>query len=91
MPTSSTSRQLFEVSEASAAEASPGHARPLYFIVAASRSAEAVAAVAPRLSVLADRDEWVHADYAQAFANEKIRWERGNTLDRVVVESVARV
>jgi SAM-dependent methyltransferase len=78
--------ELFEVSEASAAEASPGHARPLYFIVAASESAETIAAVAPRLSVLADRDEWVYADYAQAFANEKIQWERGNTLDGVVAE-----
>jgi SAM-dependent methyltransferase len=78
--------ELFEVSEASAAEAATGHARPIYFIVVASRSAGAIAAVAPRLSVLADRDEWVYGDYAQAFANEKIQWERGNTLDGVVTE-----
>jgi SAM-dependent methyltransferase len=78
--------EMFEVSEASAAEASPGHARPLYFIVAASRSAETIATVAPRLSVLADRDEWVYADYAQAFANQKIQLDRGNTLDGVVAE-----
>jgi hypothetical protein len=77
---------VFEVSEASAAEASPGHARPIYFIVVASGSAEAIAAVAPCLSVLADRDEWVYGDYAQAFANEKIQWERGNALDSVVAE-----
>jgi ubiquinone/menaquinone biosynthesis C-methylase UbiE len=78
--------EVFELSEASAAEASPGHARPLYFIVTASRSAETIGTVAPRLSVLADRDEWVYADYAQAFANEKIQWERGNTLDGVVAQ-----
>jgi hypothetical protein len=78
--------EVFEVAEASAAEASPGHARPLYFIVAASRSAGAIAAVPTRLSVLADRDEWVYGDYAQAFAHEKIQWERGNTLDGVVAE-----
>lgn len=78
--------EVFEVSETAAAEASPGHARPLYFIVAASRSAETIAALATLLSVLADRDEWVYADYAQAFANEKLQWERGNTLDGVVAE-----
>lgn len=78
--------EMFELSEASAADASPGHARPLYFIVAASRSAETITAVVPRQSVLADRDEWVYADYAQAFANEKLQWERGNALDGVVAE-----
>ena len=78
--------EVFELSESSAAEVSPGHARPLYFIVAASRNAETIAAVAPRLSVLADRNEWVYADYAQAFANQKIQLERGNTLDGVVAE-----
>jgi SAM-dependent methyltransferase len=78
--------EVFELSESSAAEASPGHARPLYFIVVATRSAESIAAVAPCLSVLADRDEWVYADYAKAFANQTIQWERGNTLDGVVAE-----
>lgn len=77
---------LFEISEASAAEASAGHARSLYFIVAASRSAATMVRVEPRLSVLADRDEWVYHDYAQAFVNEKVQWERGNTLDGVVAE-----
>lgn len=78
--------EVFEVAEASAEIASPGHARPLYFIVAASRSQETIDSVAPRLSVFADRDEWVYADYAQAFVNEKIQWDRGNTLDGVVAE-----
>jgi SAM-dependent methyltransferase len=78
--------ELFEVSEVSAAEASQGHARPVYFIVVASRSVDAIASIAPRLSVFADRDEWVYRDYAQAFANEKIQWERGNALDGVVAE-----
>jgi SAM-dependent methyltransferase len=78
--------EVFEVAEAAAAEASPGHARPLYFIVVASPSAGAIAAVPTRLSVLADRDEWVYSDYSKAFANQKIQWERGNTLDDVVAE-----
>jgi hypothetical protein len=42
--------------------------------------------VIPRLSVLVDRDERVYADYAQAFVNEQIQWDRGNTLDSVVAE-----
>lgn len=78
--------EIFEVAEASAAEASPGHARPLYFIIATSQSPGTIATLAKPLSVLADRDEWVYADYAQAFVNEKIQWDRGNTLDGVVAE-----
>ncbi len=77
---------IFEVSETSATAATAGHSRPLYFIVAASRSAQTIATIPPRLSVLADRDERVYADYAQAFVNEKIQWDRGNTLDGVVAE-----
>lgn len=55
--------EIFELSEAAADTASPGHARPLYFIVVASGSGEAIAGLAPRMSVLADRDEWVYRDY----------------------------
>jgi hypothetical protein len=55
--------EIFEVSEASPDTPSPGHARPLYFIAVAGGSAEAIAGVTPRLSVLADRDEWIYRDY----------------------------
>ena len=55
--------EIFEVSEASADAPARGHARPLYFIVVASNRAESVARIAPRLSVLADRDERVYRDY----------------------------
>ena len=55
--------EIFEVSESSADAPSSGHARPLYFIVTASSSAEAIAGLKPRMSVLADRDEWVYHDY----------------------------
>jgi SAM-dependent methyltransferase len=78
--------ELFEVAEAAAAEAQPGHSRPLYFIVAASRSPETLTSVAPRLSVLADRDEWVHHDYARAWSDVAIQWNRATTLDGVVAE-----
>lgn len=55
--------EIFEVVEASAGEPTAGHVRPLYFIVVAADSAEALAPVVPRLSVLADRDEWIYRDY----------------------------
>ena len=57
--------EIFEVSEAAADAVSPGHARPLYFIVLASGNAETIAELAPRMSVLADRDEWMYRDYEQ--------------------------
>jgi len=60
---SSASAEIFELSEAAADVPSTGHTRPLYFIVVASGSAEAIAAMTPRMSVLADRDEWVYRDY----------------------------
>jgi len=55
--------EIFEVSEALADAPAPGHGRPLYFIVIASSNADSVANVVPRLSVLADRDEYLYRDY----------------------------
>ena len=55
--------QLVEVRESEPAAARESLSNPLYFIVAASRSREALEAVAPALSVLSDRDDWVHRDY----------------------------
>ena len=57
------SGEIFEVTERAAETPMQGHARPLYFIVVASAAADAVALVAPRISVLADRDEWVYRNY----------------------------
>ena len=81
-PESSAQRAtLFEVGEGDPARATSGHARPLYFIVVASRSAAALARVVPTLSALADRDEWVYADYARAMRSETNAWDRGNVLE----------
>jgi len=55
--------QLVEVEESHPQDAHEALSRPLYFIVAASRSREALDAVVPALSVLADRNDWVHHDY----------------------------
>ena len=55
--------EIFEAAEAAAQTPMPGHARPLYFIVVASTAGATMADIAPRLSVLADRDEWVYRNY----------------------------
>jgi ubiquinone/menaquinone biosynthesis C-methylase UbiE len=57
--------EIFELSEGAADAPTQGHARPLYFIAVASGAAAALAAVVPRVSVLADRDEWVYRNYEE--------------------------
>ncbi len=57
--------QLVEVTEAAPAEAAPWLRHPLYFLLVASRDPAALAALPPALSVLSDRDEWVHRNYAE--------------------------
>ena len=57
------SGELLEVSESAPGDAARQLAHPLYFLLVASRSREAVDRVAPPLSVLSDRDDWVHHDY----------------------------
>ncbi len=59
----------------------PGHARPLYFIVIAGASAERLAAIAPCLSVLADRDEWIYRDYEKVTRALDGAHRRGNALE----------
>lgn len=60
--------QLVEVSGTAPAEASTRLSNPLYFMVVASRSREAMDAVPAALSVLSDRDDWVHRDYEKVMA-----------------------
>ena len=52
-----------EVAESDPAQARPGVGEPLYFLVVAGRSAHALAQVPAMLSVLADHDDWLKADY----------------------------
>ena len=73
--------EIFEVSEAAATSASPGHARPLYFIVLASGSTARLSAIAPRVSVLADRDEWVHQDYEKVMRDLTATHRLAHDLD----------
>jgi len=55
--------QLVEVAEEDPATAASRLSEPLYFILVAGRERAAIDAVAPALSVLSDRGDWVHRDY----------------------------
>ncbi len=57
--------EIFEVADATADAPTPGHARPLYFIVVGSEAKETVAGITPLVSVLADRDERIYRDYVK--------------------------
>lgn len=59
--------QLVEVTEREPDAATGRLSNPLYFILAASRERAALTPVAPLLSVLADRDDWVYNDYVKVF------------------------
>lgn len=76
------SGQLVEVSEADPASSAASLAAPLYFVVAASRSAAALEALPATLSVLADRDDWVHRDYEKVMRELGVTVERGESLER---------
>jgi SAM-dependent methyltransferase len=78
--------EIFEIGETTADSPSPGHARPLYFIVVASVAMDALAGVAPVVSVLADRDEWVYHDYENVTRSLDAAHRRGNALAEQVSE-----
>ena len=83
--------QFVEVSEANPTGIAQSLDRPLYFIVAASRSPDRVAALPATLSVLADRDEWVHRDYEKVMRDLGITVARGEALEKQVAEREAAV
>jgi len=80
------SGQLIEVDEDNPAEAAPGLAAPLYFVVVASRSAAALAALPPVLSVFSDRGDWVHRDYEKVMRDAEVNKARGDALERQLAD-----
>jgi len=72
--------QVIEIDEANPAEASDAISNPLYFIVAASRDAAALAATPSALSVLSDRDDWVHRDYVKVMGMMESAVRNGDQL-----------
>jgi hypothetical protein len=55
--------ELVEVSEKVPDRGTPHLASPVYFIVVASRSREALEARQPTVSVFADHDDWAYNDW----------------------------
>lgn len=89
---------LVEVSESVPDQPSPHLSHPLYFLALCSRTRASLATLPRTLSVLADRDDWVHRDYekvmryqeynaAQAKALEHRLEEHSREMARVVKEA----
>ena len=82
---------LAEVSEADPANAAPRLSNPLYFMVAASRSRAALDATPAALSVLADRDDWVHRDYEKVMGYLERSARHGEDLQKQLEERDRRL
>ena len=77
---------LVEVSESAPDQATPRLSNPLYFLACASRSREALDALSPALSVLADRDDWVHQDYEKIMGYLENSAAHSKALERQLEE-----
>jgi ubiquinone/menaquinone biosynthesis C-methylase UbiE len=83
--------QLVEVDEAHPDEGEARLAAPMYFIVAASRRRESLRALPPLLSVLSDRDDWVHRDYEKIYRMFLHRVEEAKALEAQIAERDASI
>ena len=82
---------LVEVDEAHPDEAAPRLSQPLYFLLVASRDPAALAGVAPAVSVLADRDDWVHRDYEKVYRGMVDASHRAEALQRELAQRDAQL
>jgi ubiquinone/menaquinone biosynthesis C-methylase UbiE len=78
--------ELIETAEASAAEPARELSNPLYFLLVAGGAQAAVDALPPALSILADRDDWVHRDYEKVMRNLESAVGRGESLETQVAD-----
>jgi len=83
--------QLVEVDESHAGEAGARLSRPLYFLLVASRDPAALAGVAPVVSVLADRDDWVYRDYEKVYRGFVDASQRAQALQRELAQRDAQL
>ncbi len=72
--------QLIESAQSSITESAAALSNPLYFVLVAARSPAALEALAPALSVFADRDDWVHRDYEKVMRDLNLHAARGKSL-----------
>ena len=73
--------QLVEGSEKAPQDMRASLSHPLYFLVAASRSAAALEQLPPAVSVFADRDDWTYNDYVKVFRDLQHVAGRAHTLE----------
>jgi len=83
--------QLIESAEASITESRAALSHPLYFLLVAGRSAAAVDALPPAMSVFADRDDWVHRDYEKVMRDLDFHAGRGKELTAQLEECVRSI
>lgn len=77
---------LAEVSESAPDRPSARLSHPLYFLALCSRAAESLAALPSTLSVLADRDDWVHQDYEKVMRYQEYNAAQAKALERKLEE-----
>jgi len=77
---------LDEVGEEDPSAATPALASPLYFLVAASRSAATLGMLPATLSVLTDRGDWVHRDYEKVMRLMEDASRHGQRLQALLEE-----
>lgn len=79
--------ELVEVGEEDPSRGAPHLESPLYFLVAASRSAATIGMLPATLSVLADRGDWVHRDYEKVMRMLGESARHGESLQARLSES----
>jgi SAM-dependent methyltransferase len=85
------SGQLIEAGEAEPADAAGRLSAVLYFLVAASRQAAALAPIAPALSVFADRGDWVYHDYEKVMKDLNLHAALKGQLEARLAERDAQI
>jgi SAM-dependent methyltransferase len=83
--------QVVEVDEERPGEAAHALSQPLYFLLVASRDARALEAVAPAVSVLADRGDWVYRDYEKVYRGMVDASHRVDLLQRELAQRDAQL
>ncbi|HUQ27036.1 MAG TPA: class I SAM-dependent methyltransferase [Usitatibacter sp.] len=83
--------ELHEVAQADTAESRASLSHPLYFILVAGQSRAAVDEMPPILSVLSDRDDWVHRDYEKVMRDLGGAAAERDTAQKLLVERDATI
>jgi len=77
---------LVEVSESATDQSASHLSNPLYFLILASRSPQSLASLPSTLSVLADRDDWVHQDYEKVMRYQEYNAAQAKALEQKLEE-----